>query len=251
MAHEARRQVVGSPLSVVKRPQPVALSPTTDYRLPATAFTLVEMLVALALVSTITMIVYGSYAAASRCLDRYGSRMASSERASLVLRLMARQIRCAYAPTAPSASAQPASPTPPPAATTLFRADGTTLSFITTGGPDRSAACSRVQYRYDSFGGTLSIGCQPYVYGAETQSNSGYEEPVLRNVRRMDLQFYDGRQWRPTWEGTDSAGLPRAVKIVLTLIDEKNRLHEYGTTVPIVCQKPASTRESAVGVAQL
>ncbi len=260
MAREARRHVVDGRLSVVQRPQPVALSPTTDYRPPTTAFTLIEMLVALALVSTIMMMVYGSHAAASRCLDRYGSRMASSERASLVLRLMARQIRCAYAPTAPSTPAQPTSLTPAPAAPTLFRADGTSLSFITTGGPDRSAAFSRVQYRYDSFSGILSFGCQPYTYGAEIQSHSGYEQPVpglpsgvtiLRSLRRMDLQFYDGRQWRPTWEGADSAGLPRAVKIVLILIDKKNCLHEYGTTVPIVCQKPASTRQSAVGVAQL
>ncbi len=251
MAPNASRQVVDGRLSVVQRPQPVALSPTTDYRRPTTAFTLIELLVALALVSTIMTMVYGSYAAATRCLDRYGGRMASSERASLVLRLMARQIRCAYAPTAPSPSAQPASLTPAPAASTQFRADGTTLSFITTGGPDRSAAFSRIQYHYDSFNGTLSIGSQPYTYGTETQPSSGYEQPILRSVTRMDLQFYDGRQWRPTWEGADSAGLPRAVKIVLTLIDEKNRLHEYGTTVPIVCQRPASTPQSAVGVAQL
>lgn len=251
MTRKARKQVVGSRLSVVKRPQPVALSPTTDYRLPTTAFTLVEMLVALALVSTIMMMVYGSYAAASRCLDRYASRMASSERASLVLRLMARQIRCAYAPAAPSTSTQPAPLTPPRAAPALFRADGTTLSFSTTGGPGRSNALSRVRYRYDSLSETLSIGCQPYAHGAETQSNSGYEQPILRDVRRVDLQFYDGRQWRPTWEGADSAGLPRAVKIVLTLVDEKSRLHKYGTTVPIVCQKAAPTRESPTGIAQL
>lgn len=217
------------------------------------------MLVALALVGMIMTMVYGSYAAASRCLDRYGSRLASSERASLVLRLMARQIRCAYAPAAPSASTPhtPLTPlTPPPAAPTMFHADGrdaggTILSFITTGGPDRSTAFSRVQYRYDSLSGTLSIGCQPYVYGAEAGPNSGYEQPMLRGVSRVDLQFYDGRQWRPTWESTDSARLPRAVKIVLTLVDEKSRLHEYGTMVPIVCQKAAPTHESTAGVAQL
>ncbi len=220
------------------------------------------MLVALALVGTIMAMVYGSYAAASRCVDRYGRRLASCERASLVLRLMARQIRCACAPAAPSDSTRSM---PQTAAPGIFHADGrdaggTILSFVTTGGPDRSTAFSRVQYRFDPSSGTLSIGHQPYVYRAEARPSSGYEQPlpgsqsgvtILRGVRRVDLQFYDGRQWRPTWEGAENAGLPRAVKIVLTLIDDQSRPHEYGTMAPVVSRKAIRVPPSPVGVAQL
>ena len=52
------------------------------------AFTLVEVLVALALISTIVMMVYGSFTAATRSMDLYGRRLACADRASLVLRLL-------------------------------------------------------------------------------------------------------------------------------------------------------------------
>ncbi len=53
---------------------------------------------ALALVGTIVTMVYGSYAAASRSVDLYSSRLACSDRTCLVLRLLARQLRCLYLP---------------------------------------------------------------------------------------------------------------------------------------------------------
>ncbi len=236
------KKVVRSRLSVVGCRPTVVRLPATGYRLPATGFTLVEMLVALALVSTIATMVYGSYAAVSRSLDLYGSRTACYERTCLVLRLMARQIRCAYVPPSP-AGATPSAPQNGtlPALPAAFRADsrdagGTILSFITTAGlatgPDTPMGVARIMFRYDPSNGTLSICCEPYRYAADEARESGPWRPILRGVTRVDLQCYDGRQWQVAWNG-ENEKLPQAVKIRVTILDEKDRVHEFETTAPI------------------
>lgn len=209
------------------------------------------MLVALALVSTIATMVYGSYAAVSRSLDLYGSRTACYERTSLVLRLMSRQIRCAYVPARPARPA-PSSPqsSTSPALPVAFRADsrdagGTILSFLTTAGlatgADVSMGAARIMYRYDLSNGILSVGCEPYRYAADDVQESGPWRPILSGVTRVDLQCYDGRQWQIAWNG-ENEKLPQAVKIGVTVLDEKDRVHEFETTAPIA-SRIASPRQ--------
>lgn len=220
-----------------------------------------EMLVALVLTSTIITIVYGSYAAASRSLDLYGSRLACRERTRLVLRLMARQIRCAYVPLSPTGSTPSSprntTPSPRPAA---FRADargasGEILSIITTGGLgtrlNEPTPLSHVMYRYDPAGGTLSIYCEPCVYDVDGRQEPGRWRPILSGVRRVDLQFHDGQRWQSQWDSSDSGRLPQAVKIVLTVVDEKDRPHEFGTVVPIGCRNAPQKQQVSTGVGRL
>jgi type II secretion system protein J len=249
------KRVVGSRHSVVGFRSTAVCLPTPGYRRLITGFTLVEMLVALALVSTIATMVYGSYAAVSRSLDLYGSRMACHERTCLILRLMARQIRCAFVPPSP------ASPTPTPQNSTLstlpaaFRADardagGTILSFVTTAGlatgPDAPTGASRITYRYDPSNGTLSICCEPHQYAADDLPESGPWRPILSGVTRVDLHCYDGRQWQVAWDG-ERERLPQAVKIAVTVLDEKNRVHEFETIVPIASRIASSKQRISTG----
>jgi len=201
------------------------------------AFTLIEMLVSLAIVSTIVTMVYGSYAATSRSLEVYSSRMACCERAQLALRLMARQIRCAYAPaTAP----------------TVFQAEpqnlrGDLLSFATTSGfglgLDRPVGISHVAYRYDSRARILSLRCEPGVYRQDSLRDSDTWRPMLTDVASIELKFHDGRNWQPRWDSTHGGRLPQAVKIVLSITDERGRHRHYATTVPVVCQKASQVQQ--------
>jgi len=253
---KARQQGVGSRLSVVGRPLPAALSPATDYRLPTTGFTLVEVLVALALISTIVMMVYGSFLAASRSLDLYGSRMACDDRASLVLRLLARQLRCAYLPpletdpqSSPAENGVPSTPrTSLP--TEPLTAGEAGLSFITTAGLGTGPALSRILYRHDPATGILSLCGEPYLYGAEAQTSARSWRPVLSGVRSLEVQFYDGRQWQSA--GTDAGrALPQSAKITLAVVDKKNRLHEFETMVSLGCRRAWPQPSVAAGAGKL
>jgi type II secretory pathway component PulJ len=201
--------------------------------------------VALALVGTIVTIVYGSFATTSRSVDLYQSRMACSDRASLVLRLMARQFRCAYLPalgTDPATAAPRDSNSPraavvsPPAA---IETDGAIVSFVTTAGPgsgtDPSLALARVLYRFDPAAETLSLAYEPYVSGAHPLEEAPTWRPLLTGVKSFEVQFYDGRQWQSGSAGASRQTLPQAVKIALSLVDQRNRSHEWGTMAALGC----------------
>lgn len=226
-------------------------------------FTLIELIVALTIIVGILSMVYGSYAATTRSIEVSGARMACVERGCLALRLMARQLRCAYAPP-PSAGPSNPSPTgsdpggtagntrsaPYPVAASseksasLFQGDsrdprGRILSFVTTGGSGSVNAprgLSRVAYRYDPTAATLSICRRDGTEPLRDLQDADSEQPLLHNVTSIVLRFHDGRQWQDMWDFKRKHGLPRAVKVEIIVADQTGRPHHLGTTVSIVQQ---------------
>lgn len=210
------------------------------------AFTLIEMLVSLAIVATIMTMVYGSYAATSRTLDVYTSRMTCSEQAHLVLRLMARQIRCAYMPPAASPSSEDQTEpkralTEPP---TAFDAPGRgtrgeILRLTTTAGLgaalDGPVGFSRVAYRYDQAARSLLVSSHSGACNPDSPSDPDAWRPILTGLTSIELGFYDGKHWQVQWNSRQAGRLPQAVKIALTVTDEHGREHPYTTTIPVLC----------------
>ncbi len=232
----------------------------------SSAFTLVELMIAMAIIATIMTMVYGSYAATSRSLSVYDGRMTCSERAQLVLRLMARQIRCAYMPPSQTDSAMappsladhdnapfrsvPQKDEPEPASV-LFQGNaheprGEILRFATTGGfslgPDRLVGLSCIAYRYDKPAGVLSISCEPHVPGLRQSEGQSAWRPILNGVRSIDLEFHNGRQWRYEWDTRETRRLPQAVRIAVAVTDENGRVYRYETTVPVACRTAVQER---------
>ncbi len=218
-------------------------------------FTLIEMLVALAMIATIVSMVYGSYAATSRSMEIYDSRLTYAQRTQLVLRLMERQLRCAYQrPTEPDATPSTEasdnrvqeSPkideTRIPESRPVFvggvrKAGGELLDFITTagvaGGQSGPQGLARIRYQHDPVLGTLAIRCEPHLDTMRRDDSTGPWQTVLPHVPEIEIEFFDGLQWRPQWSGQASRTLPRAVRLSLTVADEKGRTHRYGATMAI------------------
>jgi prepilin-type N-terminal cleavage/methylation domain-containing protein len=212
-------------------------------------FTLIEMLVSLTIIAAILAMVYGSFTATTRSINASTTRLADTERACFVLRLMARQIRCAYAPDrAPVTSGS--SKAPPEAGAVsglggLFRGDsrdpqGQILSFLTsTGlgtGPDAPRGLFHVTYVYDRSSSTLSISRRDPAAPPDDRAHARRRDLLLRNVSGIELEFHDGRQWQRTWETAQRHELPRAVKLEIAVTDEAGVSHVLRTGIPIVQQ---------------
>ena len=214
-----------------------------------TGFTLIETLIAMAMIATIISMVYGSYAATSRSLQRYDGQLRCAGRADLVLRLMARQIRGAYAsPTDANtpASVQTGLPrlgkTRTKAPSPIFEGDthnprGPFLRFVTTAGfgagLDAPRGLTRIGYRYDRTKGTLAVNHLPFVDTLADLESTARWQPLLENVTDLEVEFHDGRDWRPKWTSRKSV-LPGAVRLRLVARDDNDRPYRLGTTVPVI-----------------
>ncbi len=228
-------------------------------------FTLLEMLIALTIIATILAMVYGSFAATTRSIDASGASLARVERACFALRLMSRQVRCAYAPhshetrmAGDSGSMFEAAETSLRAPSILFRGGsrdprGEVLSFVTGSGlgtsPDAPRGLFRVTYCYDRAASTLAIRRQGQADSSASQPNSRHSDLLLSNVTNVELEFHDGRQWQQTWDAVQKHELPRAVKVEITVTDEAGRPHSLGTAIPITQETYPESRNTKRAVA--
>jgi type II secretion system protein J len=225
-----------------------------------TGFTLIEMLIAMAMIATIVSMVYGSYAATSQSLQRYDGQLRCSGRANLVLRLMARQIRGAYAPPADAdaPASDPANPTRPGKAqierlAPVFQGNardprGRFLRFVTTAGLGTGINAPRglgqISYRYDAAAGTLAISSQPYMDRPAKQDPTAPWRNLLEKVTALNIEFHNGREWQQKWTPGKNK-LPRAVRLRLVVLDERDRPYHLGTTVSLISHTTAVPRTSS------
>jgi prepilin-type N-terminal cleavage/methylation domain-containing protein len=205
-------------------------------------FTLMEMLIASAIIALIMAMVYGSYAATTQSLQRYEIESTCRKRADLVLRLMTRQIRCAFAPVTEPNDTNSLNNghvlvvTPPP----VFRGNGENpqgefLTFLTTSGSSAGANMSQMlaltSYQYNPADASLSI--------RQSQRFAKLTDDwvrILNHVTDLKLEFCDGTRWRPTWDDRQSASmkLPRAVRVGMTVSDGHGGSYQAQATIPII-----------------
>jgi prepilin-type N-terminal cleavage/methylation domain-containing protein len=209
-------------------------------------FTLIEMLIASGIIALIMAMVYGSYAATTQSLQRYEIQTACRHRTDMVLRLMARQIRCAFAPVSePNEGKLPGNSheivvAPAP----VFHGNGENpqgefLTFLTTAGSstgtNTAQALVATSYQYDAAEASLSIRQSPRTGTPANNSNTPWI-PILNHITDLKVEFHDGQQWRPTWDDRQSHSmkLPRAVRIGVTVLDERGGSYEAQTIMPVV-----------------
>lgn len=221
-----------------------------------TGFTLVEILIAVAIIAAIIAMVYGSYFAASKSARACKIRIALSQKSRTLLEQMTRQIRCCYAGSAkeykyPESKVTQQKKTTPESIKSYFNGDsgemgGEVLNLVTTSGISEEKAeedgLFKVVYKFDKNSSTLSFSRERFVDTTNSSIDNRNWQPVAENIESIELAFFDGQQWLQSWDFKEKRELPLAVKINITCEDENCQQYHYGTTAYVCCGKNESKK---------
>ena len=219
-------------------------------RAPKHGFTLIEILVAMAITTSIFAMMYAGYRAISKSAGICNERIATLDETRNALAQMARQISCSY----PSRKQ-----TETPAAkailkkekkihkntSALFEGDsnninGWILNFVTTASGFHSQketdGLFEVIYRFDKSTGQLSFSQTKFVGSITPLERDRLWLPIGRDITAVDLTFYDGQEWLKKWDVREKLPLPYAVKIDVTVEHANLRPYHYATIAPVYCQ---------------
>lgn len=217
-------------------------------------FTLVEILVAMAIITGIFVMVYGGYSAISKSAGICNKRIATLDETRNALAQMARQISCSY----PSRKE-----TEIPAAKAVFKKDkktnkntsilfegncdsvnGQILHFVTTANGFRSQKPTdglfEVIYRFDKSTGHLLFSQTKFVGSSTSLDSDRFWLPIGKNITAVELAFYDGREWLEKWNSKKNNSLPCAVKVDITVEHQNLRPYHYAAIAPVYCQAAES-----------
>ena len=213
-------------------------------------FTLVEILVAVALITAIFSMVYGSYFATSKSAQACKARIAMFQQGLKTLEQMAQQIRCSYAGTdANHTDSMPSDSYQikmiPEKNINFFNGSsdapgGEILHLVTTRGFFKEKVpvdgLFDVIYKLDKSTGVLSFNQEGFVNTFKKRKERNYR-PIANNIEHLELKFFDGQQWLLSWDFKDKRRLPYAVRIEIGFEDENYQRCDYCTVANIFCQK--------------
>jgi type II secretion system protein J len=223
-------------------------------------FTLVEILIAVAIIATIVSMVYGSYFATSKSAQVCRKRIAMSQQGRKLLGQMAQQIRCSYAgsvKTSTTRAGKGSLKNEEIQENIINYFDGNSgemggeiLNLVTTRSivEEKRPGLLKVTYKFDKRTGTLLFSQERFVDALDSLLEKKIWQPLAENIESIELAFSDGRQWLNTWDFKEKKALPFAVKINITCQDENYQQYHYGTTAYICCRKNQGKKTTSAGL---
>jgi len=219
-------------------------------------FTLVEILVAVAIIAAIVSMVYGSYFATSKSARACRIRIALSQQGRDLVAQMARQIRCCYAGSVKVDNYTDRKNSQQIETTTANitgyfngssgETGGEILHLITTSGMSDGHAGKdglfEVVYKLDKNNNTLFLSNERLLGKPQNVAEKRKWQQLAENIAGIELAFTDGRQWLQNWDSMEKGKLPLAVKINITCEDENHRQYHYGTIAYVCCRKNQSQK---------
>jgi general secretion pathway protein J len=190
-------------------------------------FTLVEVLLATALVAVIAAMVFGSLQFSTIAIDSARSTAAREQLLRSTLRIMAEELTSSVS-----------SPVGPWMGLNLDREgqSADTVAFVTLGqfrGVESSQETELVRIVYTREGDRLLRFVRRNLYGLTDESVDQME--LAANVKAFNLRYYDGKAnvWSDEWDGRTRNATPSAVLIELTLIQDDTESRTFREWVAV------------------
>ncbi|MCP4449928.1 MAG: prepilin-type N-terminal cleavage/methylation domain-containing protein [Planctomycetes bacterium] len=194
-------------------------------------FTLVEILVTLAMMGAIMTALYGSYQAVLRAREAFGMSYGQSQRAVWMLQRLRRSLRGATLRSrdtrADSTRREDLRMNQPFRDFVVTRvASRTDLNFVCAAGAPDSDMCTlqRVYVRWTRADRSVSMATTSASYLPEQDIEDTLDwQRLLETVEVFDVAFLEGGQWSDTWPKGEDLALPEAIRVSLTLQTEDER----------------------------
>ena len=209
-------------------------------------FTILEILVAVAIFAMISTIVFGTFFYTIDNAERQEERAALYHRAGFILSALSRSVSSAYVPYAGAYVDEGSERSVFLGETdTLAEMPVGSLSMFTTdprtGGGAPGAKIAYVSYavvpadEIDAIGWiedkdnplTLSCTAEPLLLDPVAEGESDPQWTL--NVRALKLEYFDGSGWLDNWDYEDQGVLPDAVRLELELADSSGETHSFST----------------------
>ena len=182
-------------------------------------FTLVEVLLAVSLVSMMAALVFGSLYVTTSAIDAARAKSANEQIVRSTLRVMTDEL---------SVSAPPTNTGPWMGINGLL--DGQpadSIAFLTMGqfrGAESAKDTELVRIVYTREGDRLLRFVRRNLYGLTDESIEQVE--LATKVKGFNVRYYDGKDnlWLDEWDGRVRPGSPKVILIELTLLQDKMEL---------------------------
>jgi len=226
------------------------------------AFTLIEILVATALILSIVSMVYASYVTTSKSARIGQVAMAQLQQGQRVIEQLTGQIRGSCLPlsakttvdekktTAATNTAENMMAASPKAVAKTQRQpvffkgnsterDGQILQIVTANAFSSNRNVTdglfEVAYRFDHQRGRLWLSRQPFNPTVEEKTKHKTWQLIAENIDQVKLTFFDGKRWLDQWDFKNEKKLPNAVKIEIRGRSGNHRSYRLATTAQICC----------------
>ncbi len=182
-------------------------------------FTLIEMLLAIALSAILLVTVYSTYFSIARSIDATLGTQELLETGRILLEMLKRDIRGVGGSRFPLVS-------------TIQEVDGkavTNIVFVT------SAPSSTNPFKWTKVGYVLTQDPQHQWVFVKKEVNNPNDDldqlgrvfEISRLVSSFQLTFFDGTEWVDQWDSQSKGKLPKQVRITVEISDEKKNVQTF------------------------
>lgn len=208
-------------------------------------FTLIEVVIAAAIIVSIFSVLYGTYFAISESTKTVRAKQKLSQQATDTMTRLAKQIRCSYATDNANENKSASSKEKKDSENKIDYFYGNSdrlndiLHFITTNSilvlpPDSSEGLFDVTYKFNRNEGVLYVSQKRFAGPTKKIAKKQWTQ-IADNMQSIELEFFDGQKWSDKWAYRDTQKLPNAVKIEIALGSQNDRIYKCATVVNIYC----------------